>query len=64
MGKVLGGFHDQAERWMTGWLLQRTTDGKCPFISAVTSKEEAGSLTVEDYIWRQQNTVAQYISTQ
>ena len=32
------------------------------YTSVATSREEAGFLTMEDYIRRRQNTVAQYIA--
>ena len=31
---------------------------------SATEKEGAGFQTMEEYIWKQQNTVAQYIATQ
>ena len=49
---------------MTGRLPQRKTDGDWEYTSLVTSREEAGFQTMEDYIWQRYNMVAQYINTQ
>ena len=63
MGKSLGGFQTQVEIWLTEQLPQRTTDGKCKYTSAAAAREEAGFLTMKEYVRRRQNTVAQYIAT-
>ena len=62
-GKALGGFQDQVARWLTGRLPRRTLDRKWTYTSAATAQEEAGLLTMEEYIRRRQNTVVQYITT-
>ena len=64
MGKALGGFQVQVAIQMTGRLPRRTPDGKWIYTLAVTSREEAGFLKMEEYIRRRHNTVAQYIATQ
>ena len=51
-------------RQLTGWLLRRTPDGKWINTLAAKTREEDGFLTMEEYIRRCQNTVAQYIATQ
>ena len=48
---------------MTGRIPQRTQDGRWRYTSAAAAREEAGFLTMEKYIRRRQNTVAQYIAT-
>ena len=47
-----------------GRLPRRKVDGKWTSTSAATAREYAGFLKMKDYIWRRQNTVAQYIATQ
>ena len=64
MGKALGGFKVQLARRLTGWILRRTPDRKWIYTSVATAQEEAEFLTMEDYIWRIQKMVAQYIDTQ
>ena len=64
MGRVLGGFQDQVARRLTGRLLRQKTDGKWEYTSAAAAaREEAGFQTMQEYIRRRQNTVAQYIAT-
>ena len=63
MGKSLGGFQTQVERRLMGRLPQSTPDGRWTYTSAATERSEAGFLTMEEYIRRRQNTVAQYIAT-
>ena len=63
MGKALGGFKSHVVRRLKGRLPRRTTDGKWKKTLAMTEREEAGFLTMEEYIQRHQNTVAQYIAT-
>ena len=62
VGKALGGFQDQVARRLTGRLPQRTPDGKWTYTFAVMAREEAEFLTMEEYIRRHQNTVAEYIT--
>ena len=50
-------------RRLTGRLSQRTPDGKWRYTLAETARGEAGFWTIEKYIRRQQNIVAQYIFT-
>ena len=38
-------------------------DKKWEYTSTETAREEAGFKTMEEYIWRRKNTVAQYIDT-
>ena len=59
MGKALGGFQTQVAIQLTGRILQRTQNGKWRYTSSVTTREEAGFLTMEEYIRRGQNTVPQ-----
>ena len=51
-------------RRLTGRFLQRKSDGKWEYTLVVTSREEMGFETTEEYIWRRQNTVVQCIDTQ
>ena len=39
-------------------------DGKWRYTSEAMAREEAGFLTMEEYVRRHQNTVTQYIDTQ
>ena len=48
---------------LKGRLPRRTPEGRCRYTSVVAAREEEGFLTMEDYIRRRQNTVAQYITT-
>ena len=64
MGKALGEFQAQVAIWLTGWLPQRTPGGKWTYTLEATARDEDGLLTTEEYTWRCQNTVAQYIDTQ
>ena len=48
MGRDLGGFQDQVERRLTGWLLRRKPDRKWRYTSAATAQEEAGFKTMEE----------------
>ena len=50
-------------RRLTGQILRRKPDGKWEYTSAATEMEEAGLLTMEDYIRRCHNMVAHYIAT-
>ena len=63
MGRVLGGFQDQVAQILTGQTLQRRADEKWEYTTAATAREEEGFETIEEYIRKSQNTVAQYIST-
>ena len=63
MGKALGGVQTQVMRRLKGKLPLRTTDGKWRYTSEAMAREEAGFLTMEEYVRRHQNTVAQYIAT-
>ena len=49
---------------MTGQIPLREMDGKWKYTSAAASREAAGFLTMEEYVRRCQNMVAQYIATQ
>ena len=62
-GKALGRFQTQVMRRLTGRLPRKPPDGNCTYISAGTAREEAGLLTMEEYIRRHQNAVAHYIAT-
>ena len=62
MVKALGGFQTQVARRLTRRLLWRTLDGRWRYTSAAVAREEVGFLTMEEYIRRRQNTVAQYIA--
>ena len=46
-----------------GQLQRRTMDGKWRYTSEAMAREEAGFLTMEEYVRRHHNTVAQYIAT-
>ena len=47
---------------LTGWLLRRKPNRKWTYTLAAMAREEAGFLEMDDYIWRRQNTAAQYIA--
>ena len=64
MDKDMGEFHTQVARRLTVRLLHRTLCRKWRYTLVETAKEEAGFLTMEEYIRRRHNTVAQYITTQ
>ena len=49
---------------MTERFLWRTPDGEWRYTSVAMAREEAGFLTIEEYIRRRQNTVTQYTATQ
>ena len=63
MGRVLGEFQDQVEQLLTGRLSQRHTDGTLVYTSAAVARGEAVFKAMEEYIWRSQNIVAQFIAT-
>ena len=63
MGKSLGGVQTQVERRMTGQLPRSTTGGKWRYTSLAAAREEAGFLTMEEYVRRRKNMVTQYIAT-
>ena len=59
----LVGVQAQVVRRLTGRIPQRKPDGKWTYTSAATTREDAGFLSIEDYIRRRHNTVARYIYT-
>ena len=63
-GTALGGFQTQVARRLTGQLTRMATDGARKYTLAVSAREAAGFLIMEEYFRRLQNTVAQYIATQ
>ena len=63
MGQALGGFQDQVKWQLTERLPWQRGYGKWEHTVAEAAREEAGLETMETYIWRRQNTVAQYIAT-
>ena len=63
LGKALVGFQAQVARRLAVPLPQRTPEGKCTYTLVETAREEAEFLTMEEYIRRRQNIVAQYIAT-
>ena len=63
MRRALGGFQYQVARRLTGRLPRRNSDGKRKYTLAAAARKEAGLQTMEEYIRRQQNTVAHYIAT-
>ena len=62
--RALGGFKDQVARRLTERLPLQKPERKWTYNLSSTEREEAGFLTMEEYIRRRQNTVAQYIDTQ
>ena len=64
LGRVLGGSQDQVARRLTGRILRRRADGKWEYTSAATERAKTSFEITEEYIWKSQNTVAQYISIQ
>ena len=63
MVRALGGFQDQVAIRLAGRLLRRKPDGEWTYTSALKASKDAGFQTMEEYIQRHQNTVAQYIAT-
>ena len=59
-----GGVDTQLEIWLTGQLPQRAMDGTWKYTSTAAAREAAGFLTMEEYVRRRQNMVAQYIAIQ
>ena len=64
MGRVLGGFLDQVTRSLTGWLPRQKPYRKLEYTSAATARAEVKFQTMQEYVWRGQNTFLQYIATQ
>ena len=62
MGKALGGFWNQTARRLKGHLPRRTPYRRWRYTLAAAARYEAGFLMMEEYIRRQQNTVAHYIT--
>ena len=61
--RVLGGFHDQVEQWLTGRLPRIRQDRKLEYTStAEAGREDVGFEAMGEYIRRRQNTVAQFIA--
>ena len=63
MSKALGGFQNQVSIRLTIHLLRKTTEGAWRYTLAAAETEEAGLLTMEEYVRRHQKTVTQYIAT-
>ena len=63
IGRALGGLPDQVGRHLAGRLPRHKTDGKWDYTSAAVAREEVRFQTMVEYIWRRQNTDAQYIAT-
>ena len=63
MGRVVGGFQDQMTRRLIWRLPRRQVDGKWDYTLTAMARAEAGFEMMEEYIWRRQNMVAQYIAT-
>ena len=63
MGTSLGGVHTQVARRLTVQLPWRTTDRTWKYTLAAAAREAEFFLTMEEYVRRRQNTVAQYIAT-
>ena len=61
-GKALVEVQSQVARQLTGRLLWRKPDRKWTYTSTATARGEAGLLTMEEYIRRIHNMVAQYIA--
>ena len=59
MGKALGRFQAQVARRLTGRLPWRKPDGNWTYTLEDMARDEAGLLTMEEYILRHHNTVAQ-----
>ena len=64
MGWVLGGFQYQVAQQLMGRLPRRRTDEKWEYTLASEAREESGFEVMEEYSWRRQKTVAQFIDTQ
>ena len=62
MGKVLEGFQDQVVWLLTGRLPRRSLYRRWEYTLEEAEREEAGFELTETYIWRRQNTDAQYIA--
>ena len=63
MEQVLGGFWDQVARILTGRIPRWHADMKQEYNLAEVERAQAGFETMETYIRKRQNTVAQYIAT-
>ena len=61
MVRVLGGFQYQVARQLMGRMPRWRLGGRWEYTSAKAAREEAGFDPIKSYIWRWQNTVAQYI---
>ena len=63
MGRFLGGFQYQMVRQLRGRLSLRRSDGRWEYTSSEVEREDTGFEPMETYIWKNQNTGAQYIAT-
>ena len=63
MGRFLGRLQDPVVQQFTGRLLQRRNDGKWEHTLVEAAREEVVIEAMEEYIWRSQNRVAQFIGT-
>ena len=65
MGRVLGErFQYHVAQQLTGRIPRRHTDRKWEYTSVAAAREEAVFETIEEYIWRMQNSFAQFIAKQ
>ena len=64
MGWVLGGFQYQVAPQLMGRLPRRRTYKKWEYTLASEAREESGFEVMEEYSWRRQNAVTQFIDTQ
>ena len=64
MGWVLGRFQYQVAPQLMGRLPRRRTYEKWEYTLASEAREESGFEVMEEYSWRRQNTVTQFIDTQ
>ena len=62
-GRELRGFQGQVARRIMGHLPRRKSERKWTYTLAARAREDAGFQTIEEYIRRRQNMVAQYIAT-
>ena len=57
-GKGPGGFQDQVGQRLMEQILRQKTDSKWEYTLVEMARKEVGLQTMEEYMWRRQNTVA------
>ena len=62
IGQALGGLQHRFTQHITGRQPWRLLDGRWDYPPQDTAMQEAGSIYMEEYVLRRQNTVVQYIA--